>query len=180
VSANPGDRPPRSSSLAPGGIIVLVLAIVFGLLILGKGLKPSSSSSHASTTTTLAPITTTTTPTGATTTLPAGTTTTTVANPAPGAKVIVANAAGVGGVAGCLTNDLKKQGFVTVPPTNATAHAAATVVYYASGQQANAQKVATAVGVKTAPKAMPTKPPVASLGGANVLVELAKDLAHTC
>jgi hypothetical protein len=82
-----------------------------------------------------------------------------VANSA--STVVVANASGVGGSAGAMTDALKAAGFTTGTATNSTAKATESVVYYASEEaKAVADAVAVALGgltVLALPDDVPTE-----------------------
>ncbi len=109
----------------------------------------------------------------------ADTTTTTTEPPlvTEGATVIVANASGVPGSAGRMTDELAAQGFTMGTATNATSTGLEeSIVYYDPGiaaAQAVAESVARVMGGLTV-EAVPTPPPIdgGSLNGAGVLVML--------
>ena len=96
-------------------------------------------------------------------------------------SVIVANGSPVAGVAGRFTSTLQGEGFVTVDPDNASQRDLATsVVYYAGDDQAEAEKVAEALGIPTSSVAPVADPPPledGSLNGATVVVVIGSDLA---
>jgi hypothetical protein len=167
----------RTTPARPAGtstavtIVLVVVTALLGLLILGK-INDGSSSSGASTGGTTA------------TTAPKATTTTTTTLPKSNmalAKVLVANGAGVKGLAGQYALALK-QAFPPItllPATDANAKYSASAVYYAAGFESQAGQIATSIGLKPA-GLMPTTPPLknpASLAGANVLVLLGTDKA---
>jgi len=170
-----GDRPSGRSnaSMAGRGAFLVLVAIAIALLILGKGLdnSPSSGTSAPATTTTTAAQETTTTSPSDTTTTAAQTSTTLSAF-----KTLVGNGSGVKGAAGCASKQLNAAGYQTLTPVDATTKPAATQVYYTANHKTDGQAVATVLGAKVT-GAMPVHPPVASLGGASVLVVLATDLA---
>jgi len=165
----PPARPAGTSTAVT--IVLVVVTALLGLLILGK-INDGSSSSGASS--------------GGTTgtTAPKSSTTTSTTVPKTNmalAKVLVANGAGVKGLAGQYALALK-QAFPPItllPATDANAKYSASAVYYAAGFEAQAGQIATSIGLTPA-GLMPTPPPVknpASMTGANVLVLLGTDKA---
>ncbi len=105
----------------------------------------------------------------------------TIAN--SGSTVVVANASGIAGVAGKLTEELDAAGFTVGTATNAAAQVTGTTVYYATdatdaeAAQADAQAVADALGgvpVLEMPSEIPTE--TGSTEG-DVLVILGPDVA---
>jgi hypothetical protein len=158
--------------------VLAVVAVVIGFLILNNITDNGGSSSSSGGSS--ADVTNTTIDTGLTTTTAASTTTTTLVT--EGATVIVANASGVGGSAGRMTDTLELAGFTMGEPTNATSgQIEESIVYYDPGiaaAQAVADSVALVMGgleVET----VPTPPPVqgGSLGDAGVLVMLGTNQA---
>ena len=148
-------------------VFVVLVALGLGLLILKYGFDDSSGGTASGGATTTS---------STSTTIETSTTTTTVnlAN----TQVLVANASGVSGAAGKITTQLKDKGYTTLPATNAKqTGVATTTVYYQPGYEAQAGQVAQSLGVTTT-AAMPSPPPVASLGEADVLVVVGKDLAQ--
>jgi hypothetical protein len=171
-------RPVRTavSATTTLAVIVAVIAVLLGFLIL-RDLNEAGTGSvdpgdTPVTTQASLPVEST------TTTAPAQTTTTLLTT---GFEVLVANASGVGGSAGKLTDQLTAKGFVMEPATNSAAGTpiqSVTVVYYLPGFEAGAQSVASVLGGK-ATEAMPDPVPTqdASLGSASVLVLLGTDQA---
>ncbi|MET0143955.1 MAG: LytR C-terminal domain-containing protein [Ilumatobacteraceae bacterium] len=111
---------------------------------------------------------------------PTGTVTTTTVNK-QAATVVVANASGIGGSAGAMSQALQGAGYVTGEPTNTNAEQlTVSVVYYAADPAAQAVAAAVAAdmgGLTTA--AMPVPPPISGdLGTATVLVMLGTDTAN--
>lgn len=110
---------------------------------------------------------------------PDATTTTTTEAPRPPAevKVLVANGSGVNGAAGGTTDALEALGYVTGTPANAE-RVEATVVYFTTGFQAEAEALAAAIGApEDGVTPMPAVAPVDDLQLANVLVHIGPDLA---
>jgi hypothetical protein len=172
----PDAEDPRTRTI---GIILIVVAVLIGVVLLAKGF---SQEDGLVSTATPADERTTTTTTQATAASGAGaaadeTTTTTAAADAPAnVSVLVANDTGKSGVAGTNADKLKTAGFTKVDTANAPT-AAKSAVYYSSGAQADAQAVATALGLAPATvAAMPSPPPV-DLKGATVLVVIGSDKA---
>jgi hypothetical protein len=97
------------------------------------------------------------------------------------AKILVANGAGVKGLAGSYSTALK-QAFpaaTLLPATDANAKYQASAVYYKTGFEGQAGQVATSIGLTPSglfPSVVPLKDP-AKLDGANILVLLGADKA---
>ena len=183
--SGPGGGPPRKTPRqgiggSPVGstlsIVLAVIAVVAGFLILrnitddndgassaiGDGAEPAETTS-----TTVDPALTTTTATPTTTIPPLVT---------EGATVVVANASGVPGSAGRMTDTLGLAGFTMAEATNATTQLEVSIVYYDPAVVA-AQSVADSVarsmgGLEVAP--VPTPVPIegAALNGSGVVVML--------
>jgi hypothetical protein len=163
-------------------IIVAAVAVILGFLIL-RDINDSGESSNGGGDT---PEASTTVPGGANNTEPTSPDGSTTAPTTPAAlkpyTVIVANAAKVNGAAGQMTTALQGIGVQTLPGINSNVAAAeaATTIFFNPGYDLEAQDLATKMGVATAPAAMPSPPPIesgASLGAANLLVQLGTDLA---
>jgi hypothetical protein len=166
-----GRRPPRQGvGGSPIGstlsIVLAVVAVVAGFLILNNitGDGPDGGG-QAGTATTTVPDT-------------VATTTTTTEPPlvVEGATVVVANASGVPGSAGRMSDELAGVGFTMADPTNATSRLEQSVVHADPADpaaQAVAQSVARTMG-GLAVEPLPTPIPVegGSLGAAGVLVLL--------
>lgn len=174
----PDDRPVGGGAGGPvagRGILLVAVIAALGVLLLWRALdNPAPGDTVvAGATTTVAETTT--------TLVPPETTTTTPAPVDPAAvKVIVANAAGVQGAAGRMTDSLKAKNYVTLSPTTAQQKdLAKTVVYYVDGNQAAAQQVATDIGAPATAVQLITVPPPAGVDikDAVVLVLLGQDLA---
>lgn len=173
-----GPVPPRPPEDWQGGepegriavgraLVLLVVAVVVGILCLQVGARPP-----AATTTAAGATTSTTSPPGSTTT-----TSTTVAPPNPAVKVLVANGGAVNGAAGYFTSKLHAAGWTTLTATNATP-VTASGVYYATGQQASAARIASSLGLPTtAVHPIATAPTVAGDTGVGVLVVVGPDLS---
>jgi hypothetical protein len=164
----------HGAGIQVGRAVILVgIAAIVGIVLLHRGTPGTTRVASAATTTTVkgggAPTrTTVTTPT---TTVPV--------HPAAQVKVLVANGSGVTGLAGVISTRLRTAGYDTLASVNANQRVAASVVYYAPGYQREAAIVAQSLGLApTSVQPMPTPPPVASLGTANVLVVAGPDLAQ--
>lgn len=172
-------RQPPPTNAAPGqgsvvrGAILVAVAVVIGVLLLRDDDPATTQVAVGSDTAgeiedgTVEPDTD-----------PEVTTTTTTAAPRDAAevKVLVANGSGTDGAAGGTTDALGALGYVTATPTNAD-RVEATIVYFTTGFQAEAEALAAAIGA--APEsvtAMPAVAPVDDLQLANVLVHLGPDL----
>ena len=149
------------------GAVLVAVAVVIGLVLLGKGFsddggflstsKKSSTASHTSTTV-------------------AGhaTTTTEAVDPAT-VKIYVANASGKAGAAGKVSTVLAGKQY-PAPAVGNAATAATTMVYYTPGAAPQAQLVATSLDLPTSSVApMPSPAPVSNLGTATVLVVIGTD-----
>lgn len=180
MSMRPGSRS-KVGGLATGRtLIVVVVALLLGAFILKRAL--GSDTKTASTVPGAVTTAKTTVPKGgvttAPTTVPVVTTTTIALNLATN-KVLVANAAGVEGLAGRVTQAIQTKGYVPqLPAATATAQAALTVVYFnpTPGADRVARFVATDLGLPaTVVQAMPAAKPVKDLALAQVLVVLGQD-----
>jgi hypothetical protein len=182
-------RTPRNESAQVAGglaIVLAVVAVVVGFLVLrsisssGEALLGAPTATSAvETTTTVDPALVATTVAETTTTAPAGPVT-------EGASVIVANANGISGSAGVLSDQLAAAGFSMGSPTNASSSIGGqlqqTVVYFDAGipaAQAVAESVAELLGgvSSIAPVQVPAPTQSGSLDGAGVLVMLGMDKA---
>jgi hypothetical protein len=183
----PGRRPPAKSGGggAPMGstisIIVAVVAVVVGFVILKNINDDSGASSSGS------GVTPDSTGTDSTAVDVTSTTPSTVpqipvtAAPDFTQTVVVANASGVGGVAGQMSTALAGVGFTMGTPANATgveSRLDISKVYFLGGGEGTAASVAAQFGGIQAvamPTAVPIQGEAAALGGATVLLMLGKD-----
>ena len=167
------------------GVGVVAIAVVVGVLLMpsatraplavttakttGGGTSPGTSSGTGSGTSTSTPRTTT-------------TTTTTTGGVLAGASaihVLVANGTTITHLAGGAATYLHTRGFVILTPTNSTSKVTSTQVYAASGQQVAATLVVNALGLPSNAVQPPSAvAPVASTGGATVVVIVGPDLAR--
>ncbi len=104
--------------------------------------------------------------------------TTTTTTPHASVKVLVANGTQEPNTAAHFSQILQQQGWNTQTPTNSTAPAATTTVYYAVFWQQSAMQIATELGVPTtAVQPLTASVPVASTTGIDVVVVIGSDLA---
>jgi hypothetical protein len=162
-------------------IIVAAVAVILGFLIL-RDINDSGDSSGGGGGTTETSTTLAGGPNNTEATNPDGSTTAPTTPTLKPYTVIVANAAKVNGAAGAMTTALQGIGVQTLPGINSNVAAAeaTTTIFYNAGYEAEAADLAAKMGVTTAPAAMPSPPPIAadaSLGAANLLVQLGTDLA---
>jgi hypothetical protein len=172
---NTRGRPPaRSGGASPAAQVVLVIImLVVGFLIL-RSFGDDDGSAETPDTDDTTGVTDDTSDGGDTTTTPA----TTLA-PLSAAKVVVANGAGVGGLAGKTTEYLTAQGIATATATDANTRYTTSAVYYQPGLESQAQQIATILGI-AAVQPFPTQLPLAdpaAIADANVLVLLGQDFA---
>ena len=169
----------RSSRQGVGGspvgstisIVIAVVAVVVGFLILRNITDDGGSADGGSVATPEA-----TTPSTVESTATSSTTTTLPPLVTQGATVVVANASGVPGSAGRMTDELTAAGFTLATATNSTQQLEQSIVYYdpsVAAAQDVANSVARVMGdleVET----VPSPPPVegGELGDASVLVLL--------
>lgn len=181
MSMRPGSRS-KAGGLATGRtLIVVAIALLLGALILKRAW---GNDTPKVTTNPDGSVTETTTKgsgnaaTSVATTIPIVTTTTVPLNLATN-KVLVANGAGIDGIAGRVTAEIQKKGYVPqLPATNANAAVPLTAIYYnpTPGADRVARFVAADLGLPaTVVAAMPATKPVKDLATANVLVVLGQD-----
>lgn len=107
---------------------------------------------------------------------PPAVTTSTVAHAS--VTVVVANGTQEANAAGHFTQELQQQGWNVGTPTNATAAAATTAIYFGPSQQPAAAEIASEIGAPaTAVQALSTTTPVANTTGTDVVVVIGSDLA---
>ncbi len=178
-------RQPPPPSAAPGhgsvarGAILVAVAVVIGVLLLRD--DDSSTTQVAVGSDTATDVDEGVTPSDGDDDDAAASSTTTTQAPRDPAevKVLVANGSGVNGAAGGTTDALEALGYVTGTPANAD-RVEATVVYYTTGFQAEAEALAAAIGATPeSVTPMPAVAPVDDLQLANVLVHLGPDLVPT-
>jgi hypothetical protein len=176
-------RPEPTANPARGAALVVV-AVVIGLLLLREGLDTSeaitATSDGGSETTSDGG---TSDGDGASDGGTDGTTTTTPAlRPPAEVPTIVLNDSGIAGAAGAYSDVLASLGYQLTNPEGANADtagdAAATLVYFAPGFDAEAAEVASVIGAPdtVVPAALPATPP-GPIAGASVVVVIGTDLA---
>jgi hypothetical protein len=93
-------------------------------------------------------------------------------------SVLVANGSGVSGAAAAISERLQPNGYVMLDPTNGS-DTSTTLVYYVEGYQADAEAIATSLGVdvtNVAPMPEPLPGDIVGVADAKVLVHLGPDL----
>ena len=134
---------PTGPDPAARGIILVVVAVVLGAILLAAGGTIGFDQDDASVDIGEGGgegVTDTTAPAETTTSVP----TTVAPSEVP---VVVANGAGVSGLAGATADFLATQGYTNTSATDAVASVSQTVVYYAEGFQPNAAAIATLFGL---------------------------------
>jgi hypothetical protein len=95
-------------------------------------------------------------------------------------SVVVANATNTNGLAAHYSTVIGAGGWKMGTPIDASTTQATSTVYYAAGQQAAAQSIASTIGVKpTQVQPLTTAAPVAGVTGTDVVVVIGQDLAST-
>lgn len=173
-------RTPRSSAPPPGpnpvnrGLILIAIGVVLAVILLVKagGAGPDASNADVEIGAGEEKITTTT-----------EATTTTVAEQAPQTvQVVAANGSGASGMAAKAAQVLAQSGYTQVVSTNSVQPVTASSVMYASGYDANARSIATALGLPEtsvqalAPGAQLAKDQPATAG---VIIMIGPDLVAT-
>jgi hypothetical protein len=174
-----------SLKAARAAVVLVVFVVAVAILVaVGTRSTPTQPTSAQTTTAAAAGGTTTTTAAaaaGSTTTTSGhhhghGTTTTTV--PHASVSVVVANATNTNGLAAHYSNVIGAGGWKMGTPIDASTTQATSTVYYAAGQQAAAQEIATTIGVKPAQvQPLTTATPVTGATGTDVVVVVGQDLA---
>ncbi len=184
--SEPGEAAAGARRGRPGGfptlraVALLAVFVVVAIISLGK-VQGTTTPSVASPTTTSPPTATTTTHAGSThggSTHAGSTTTTSTTHPPGSVPVLVANATGVSGAAGAVSNELQAVGWSMLPPVNASARVSSSHVYYVAGRQQEAASVAAALHLpSSAVLPYTTAAPISSIGTAEVVVVVGPDLA---
>jgi hypothetical protein len=93
-------------------------------------------------------------------------------------SVVVANGTNTTGLAAHFSSVLGGSGWAMKPAANASAPQTSSAVYYAPGEQAAANEIANAIGVKkTQVLPVTSSVPVAAVTGIDVVVVIGQDLA---
>ncbi len=187
--ARPNRRPPAgppSSGTSAGarGALLLGVAVILGIVLLqkfdtdggtvnaGSGPNTTIASGDATSTTRRVGLTTV-----------ATTPTTTARTRAKGdVKVVVANGAGVRGLAGLTTDALKGLGYATLGATDVTGgNLDKTSIQFVEGYEAEAKEVAAALNQPATSVTKLASPPIAAanIEGAHVVVILGVDVSTT-
>jgi hypothetical protein len=156
------------------GIALIVAAVLVGVVLLRATDGPADFTrvEDSSPVTTDSSKTTVSTP-GDTTPV---TTATPARNPAE-VTVLVANGAGINGLASKVADKLKAANYVTAEPGNTKAPADESAVFYTPGYEADAGAVAALLTPPPKVAPLPDPPPVDDMKSAQVLVVAAADLA---
>ena len=151
------------------GVALIIAAVLLGVVLLRATDSPTFEAIGSDTTTV--------TGSGSTTTTPGSSTTLAAAHDPASVTVLVANGAGINGLASKIGDKLKAANYVTAEPGNTKAPADESAVYYTPGYEADANAIAALLtpAPKVAP--LPEPPPVDDLKGAQVVVVAAADLA---
>ncbi|HWH35960.1 MAG TPA: LytR C-terminal domain-containing protein [Acidimicrobiales bacterium] len=159
------------------GVALIVVAVVLGIVLLQATDDPlpldtaggdgEPGVTEATTTTAASPA------------LPTTTTPPVTALDPSTITVLVANGAGIAGLAGDVTELVDEAGFVTATPTDVRAGASAeeSTVYYTPGFEEAASAVAEVLDPVPSVAPLPDPPPVSDLAGANVVVVAGPDAA---
>jgi len=161
------DDPPGGGdrvSLAKA-FVLLAVGVVVGVVLLNVGSRSPADLG-------LPGVTTTTSTTASTTT------TTTAPLDKSAVKVLVANGTNTTNAAGFFSQKVGALGWQTLPAVDATSKVPTTTVYYAAGQQAAAESIASSLGLKASAVApLTTSVPVQGTTGVDVVVVVGADLA---
>jgi hypothetical protein len=152
------------------GVALIIAAVLLGVVLLRATDSPSFEAVDTNTSVPSGGKGTTTTTPGSSTTLPAA------HNPAS-VTVLVANGAGINGLASKIGDKLKAANYVTAEPGNTKAPADESAVYFTPGYEADANAIAALLTPAPKVAALPDPPPVDQLKGAQVIVVAAADLA---
>lgn len=154
------------------GVALIIAAVLLGVVLLKATDEPSFEAAGSDRVTV---------PSGdgetTTTTLKGSSTTLAAAHDPSSVTVLVANGAGIKGLASKIADKLKAANYVTAEPENTKAPADASSVFFSPGYEADANAIAALLtpAPKVAP--LPNPAPVTDLKSAKVLVVAAADLA---
>lgn len=153
------------------GVALIIAAVLLGVVLLKATDEPAFEASGVDRTTVPAEV-------GHTTTTNGHTSTTLTAPHDPSkVTVLVANGAGINGLASRIGDKLKAANYVTTEPGNTKAPADESAVYFSPGYEADANAIAALLTPAPKVAALPNPVPVADLKNAKVLVVAAADLA---
>jgi hypothetical protein len=157
------------------GIALIVVAVLLGVILLNATDSPEPFAGETVDTSDDATDDT------SDTTAPAGDTSSTTAAPVAHdpatVTVLVANGAGIPGLAGGITDQLEAANYLTAAATDTLAPADQSMVFFTPGYEADAAAIAALLAPVPATAPLPDPPPVDDMQGANVLVVAAADLA---
>ena len=153
------------------GVALIIAAVLLGIVLLNATDEPAQEASGVDRTTLPSD-------TGNTTTTLKGSSTTisTVHDPSK-VTVLVANGAGINGLASKIGDKLKAANYVTAEPGNTKAPADESAVYFLPGYEADANAIAALLTPAPKVAALPNPAPVADQKNAKVIVVAAADLA---
>ena len=154
------------------GLLLVVAAVVVGAILMPSGTRPPLRATTAAVTTPTTSSPTTVPPKGRS----APTTTPPPTSPAA-IHVLVANGTNTNGAATAVSSFLAGKGFATLTPVDALTVVSTSQIYAVAGATADAQAVASALGLSASsiePAGMPV--PVSSTTGANVVVVVGPNL----
>jgi hypothetical protein len=185
--ARPGRRPPAGAggsgtSAGARGALLLGVAVILGIVLLQRFDTSVGTGGAVSATSIPSGDATSTTRRVGLTTVPVVTPTTAKARAHGDVKVVVANGAGVRGLAGLTTDALKALGYATLPATDVTGgNVDKTMIQYVEGYEAEAREVAAALSQPPTSVSKLSSPPVApaAIEGAHVIVILGIDVTTT-
>ena len=153
------------------GVALIIAAVLLGVVLLNATDEPSQEATSIDRTTLPAA-------TGNTTTTVKGSSTTLTAPHDPSkVTVLVANGAGINGLASKIGDKLKAANYVTAEPGNTKAPADESAVYFSPGYEADANAIAALLTPAPKVAALPNPAPVADTKNAKVIVVAAADLA---
>jgi LytR cell envelope-related transcriptional attenuator len=161
------------------GALLIALAVLIGFVLLRTAPKNTTDITAGGG----SGATPTTRPSGSPSSTGGGATSTTaaVAHQPNQVSVLVANGAGVAGLAGRIRGQLNTAGYNTSKAAvNAPSQVATTAIYFQPGYEADGLAVATALSLAASnvfPMPSPTPVPASQLAGVNVLVVAGSDLA---
>ena len=186
----PEDGPQHSGGMtgslkaARAGVVLVVFVVAVAILVaVGTRSTPTTPTSAQTTSTTAAAAggSTTTTAASSTTTTARhghGSTSTTTTVPHASVSVVVANATNTNGLAAHFSTVIGAGGWKMGTPIDASTTQSTSTVYYAAGQQAAAEAIASTIGVKpTQVQPLTAAAPVAGVTGTDVVVVVGQDLA---
>lgn len=154
-----------TANTAIRGIVLVAVAAILGVILLNSGLDNEFSASAGAGDDGAAAATTT-------------TTSTVALRPPSSLVVLVANGTRTAGAASAYTDALGNLGYSTLEPVTANSTFEGSIVYFAPGFRAEAERMAIEVGVPAVSvQPLPVTPPVEDLASANILLVIGPELA---